>query len=335
MATDWFKEIAGFQEYAYAETQERFELAGHTLRSKVNGRSYEIGELETPSLGELRQRAASVADRLAGTLRVSTVTGDVRTIHRDPNARNALFQVASQFNLLEMTGPNVSPEDGVARYMYDHTQGPACALAAGAATIYRNYFAPVDGCVGQTRDRQLDCLKDLGTALGNEGNQLWDMCNGYALCSAEGLATIQRTLDTMSHQERDPLRDLLRVGLHWGVEVTQAPPSDQIVSQAFCSALPISYMPHPPELWEPFATLVLEGAYEATVWAAVVNAERSSSNIVFLTQLGGGAFGNETRWIHGAIRRALQRVQGVSLDVRLVSHGPADERTLRLVQEFG
>jgi len=37
----------------------------------------------------------------------------------------APFQVASQFNLLEMTGPSVTPEHGVARYAHDPTQGPA------------------------------------------------------------------------------------------------------------------------------------------------------------------------------------------------------------------
>jgi hypothetical protein len=42
-----------------------------------------------------------------------------------------------------------------------------------------------------------------------------------------------------------------------------------------------------------FAVLVLEGACEATLWAAAVNAHRAGSNVVFLTLLGGGAFGNE------------------------------------------
>ena len=64
-----------------------------------------------------------------------------------------------------MTGPNVTPEDGVTIYQYDRTQGPACAIAAGAATIYRNYFAKVGGAEGQTRKRQLDGLADIGTAL--------------------------------------------------------------------------------------------------------------------------------------------------------------------------
>ncbi|WP_245316866.1 hypothetical protein [Bradyrhizobium manausense] len=47
-------------------------------------------------------------------------------------------------------------------YQSDSTQGPACAIAAGAATIYRNYFAKVAGRLGQTKDRQIDALADLG-----------------------------------------------------------------------------------------------------------------------------------------------------------------------------
>jgi hypothetical protein len=66
---------------------------------------------------------------------------------------SALFQVASQFNALEMVAPNITPEDGVTRYQHDRTQGPACAIAAGAATIYRNYFVPVAGGIGQTAAR--------------------------------------------------------------------------------------------------------------------------------------------------------------------------------------
>ena len=49
-------------------------------------------------------------------------------------------------------------EQGMTRYAGDPTQGPACAIAAGAATIYRNYFAPVGNKFGQTKDRQLDGL---------------------------------------------------------------------------------------------------------------------------------------------------------------------------------
>ncbi len=103
--------------------------------------------------------------------------------------------------------------------------------------------------------------------------------------------------------------------------------ADLVVSQAFCSALPVSYTNIPAERWKSFAVLVLEGAYEATLWAAVINAHRFSSKVLFLTQLGGGAFGNEPQWIHDAMRRALNKVVGVGLDVRLVSYRTAGSGT--------
>ena len=334
MSADWFHDLMGFTELSYERTRANLEVAGTTLRSQVNNHSYAVGVLETPSLAELRDRAASIVDSLTGTLRVSNVVGDVGRLHRDPANRHALFQVASQFNLLEMTGPEVTPEDGVTRYADDRTQGPACAIAAGAATIYRNYFASVDGQVGQTQDRQIDCLRDLGAALGNEDNGLWTMRNGYALCTESGLASIARTLEAMSVPEQDSLRDRLRVGLHWDVEVTGGIATGLLVSQVFCSALPVAYTRIPSARWRAFATLVLDAAYEATLWAATLNTHRTASTVVYLTRVGGGAFGNETAWIDGAIRRALKMVPGVGLDVRLVSYGQPDRELLRLVGEF-
>src|SRR6476620_10017633 len=53
-------------------------------------------------LATLRMRA-EFPDRRRSTVRC--VTGNVRAMHADPELERALFQVASQFNLLEMTGP--------------------------------------------------------------------------------------------------------------------------------------------------------------------------------------------------------------------------------------
>src|SRR5258706_7748746 len=92
------------------------------LQSLINGRRFGIGELELVSLQALRERMKS-AGGLPGRLKVGVVTGDVRHMHRLPENAGALFQVASQFNLLEMTGPEVTPENGVTIYQYDHTQG--------------------------------------------------------------------------------------------------------------------------------------------------------------------------------------------------------------------
>lgn len=84
------------------------------------------------------------------------VVADTQALHLDKANAGAIFQVASQFNLLEMIGPNATPRDGVGIYEYDQTQGPVCAIACGAGTIYRNYFARLNDSVGQTNGEQVD-----------------------------------------------------------------------------------------------------------------------------------------------------------------------------------
>lgn len=322
---DWFERITGFSETGYSETRAALSVVGGRLRSAHNDRACWVGELELPSLAELRERTAHLVDQSGAQPTLSALQGDVRRLHGQPLNSQALFQVASQFNLLEMAAPDLTPEDGVTRYQDDRTQGPACAISAGAATIYRNYLAPVAGGTGQTRERQIDCLADIGQALGGEAQQLWEMRNGYALCSEQGLAIIDTRMAAMSAGELDQLRGLLRIGLHWDVEVTEAPAPGQRVSQAFCSALPVAYSAVPVPKWERFATLVLEAAYEATLLAAVLNRERTGCPTVFLTSLGGGAFRNPPEWIDAAMAHAMQAVRGSELDVRVVSFGGASK----------
>ena len=335
---DWFEKLTGFRESGYDETRAQLTVMDGRLVSRINGESYGIGELELISLQALRERVKS-ADKLPGRLKTSVVTGDVRRMHRSPENAGALFQVASQFNLLEMVSPDVTPEHGVTRYQSDPTQGPACAIAAGAATIYRNYFAPFGGSQGQTARRQLDGLADLGDALSSATKlpvgDLWTMQNGYALGTQTGLDAIAQHLGTLTTDQIDVLRGKLRIGIHHDVEVTEAAGPDRPrVSQLFCSALPVAYSRVPPAHWEPFAVLVLEAAYEATMWATVLNAQRGASNVIFLTLLGGGAFGNHGNWIHAAIRRALKLMTAYDLDIRLVSYGTPSKEIVAIAEEF-
>lgn len=316
---DWFERLTGFRELDYEETRRRLRVDGRRLTSLVNGQSFGIGELELVSLRALRERVRA-AGGFPGQLKIRTAIGDVRRMHQAPEYAGALFQVASQFNLLEMVSPDVVPEQGVARYQDDRTQGPACAIAAGAATIYRNYFAPVGDELGQTSARQLDGLGEVGAALsaalGRPTQELWSMRNGYAMCSRAGLDWISELLATSTPDELDAMRCKVRIGVHRDVEVTDSDerPGPQ-VSQSFCSALPVAYSGVPKAQWKPFATLVLEAAYEATLLAAVENAQRGGSKVVLLTRLGGGAFGNDDDWIDAAISRALASMTDVDIDV--------------------
>jgi len=323
---DWFQRITGFKEDGYERTRQRLGMDGEHLVSQVNGSRHRVGRFELVTLRELRARSReAVTAGPRSTVRCQS--GESRAMHADPALREATFQVASQFNALEMVGPDITPEHGVTRYMHDRTQGPACAIAAGAATIWRNYFVPVGNGHGQTVARQIDTLAGLGRALsrqlGRPTEDLWSMRNGYALTTSHGLQQIAQHLNRLLDDERDALRGELAVAVQRGADVTDLPPDERhTVTQVFCSALPAAYSDMPSRLWEPFARLVLEAAYEATLLAALQTRLTGGAAAVLLTRLGGGAFGNEAAWIDEAITRALARAEDAGLDVRLVSYGP-------------
>jgi hypothetical protein len=232
-----------------------------------------------------------------------------------------------------MVGPSVTPELGIGIYESDPTQGPACAIAAGAGTIYRNYFTVVNGQTGQTAGNQIDCLADLGAALGNTDNRLWAMTNGYAQASASGLKEISKRIRASSEHQLDELRKLLRIGIQWNTQVTLKD-CRHLVSQAYCSALPVSYSGHAPHQWEPFASLVLESSYEATICAGILNSRSTGNRTLFLTLLGGGAFGNANQWIIGGIDRALKLYQHVDMDVAIVSYGSSNQLIRQLADRY-
>lgn len=325
---DWFERITGFKELGYEATQSRLSVVDGHLVSTHSPVRWPIGALETPTLKEL-ERLGTHLDPCPQPAMVQCVSGDARDLHLTAPP-GAMFQVASQFNLLEMIGPSVTPEHGVTRYAQDRTQGPACAIAAGAATIYRNYLMPLGNGAGQRADRQVDCLVDLGAALGNQDGRLWTMRNGYALCTAEGLEEIDGRLARMSAAELRSLRSLLRIGVHRDVQVTDCGQPGRTVSQAFCSALPVAYSGLPNGRWSNFAQLVLEAAYEATLRAAALYAA-DEHRTVYLTRLGGGAFGNDDRWIDAAIRNAVLTVGAeADLNINLVCYGGVTEERRRM-----
>lgn len=328
----WFKALTGFSEETPQQVRANITVEGHVLKSHVNGNVLICGELEIPSLSELRERVHASGYKV-GKIAVREIVADAQQLHSDISNEGSLFQVASQFNLLEMASPDITPEHGVEIYENDHTQGPACAIAAGAGTIYRNYFANVNGQTGQSRDNQIDCLADMGIAFGNSGNNLWEIRNGYVMASYGGLTEISRRLQRSSEKEIDELRQLLRIGIQWNTQVTLKN-AKHMVSQAYCSALPVSYSHHPSSLWKEFAKLILEASYEATICAAILNSTKNENNKLFLTLLGGGAFGNETAWIVNGIQRALSIYKHADLEVAIVSYGRSKPYIQQIVDQI-
>jgi len=357
---DWFSKLFGFSEAAgYAETRRWLRLvdapqpAPQSLESLATGERFGCGRFRTPSLAELRALGANV--RLPGRLRVTNELGDVGAKHAMRENRHAVFQAASQFNCLEFVGPSVRPEDGVAGYAMDRTQGPCCAITCGPGTVFRNYCVPLDahGRVapdgesavqhGQTAAFQIQNLADLGVLLGNEGQpgRLFDIKGGYTLAGKQQLARFREALKEAG--DVDAARSRIRIGVHSDVQVTSARwgkeqlrDAEQTVTQVYGSACSVAYNRQSgAEDWEAFARLVLDASYEATLWAAVLSSARhqtEGSRRVFLTCLGGGVFGNRMEWIESAMDRAFTLFKDYDLDIRIVTYAGAIDARLRALE---
>lgn len=318
----WFKRSVGFEEENSNQVRENILLEGEYLKSKINGKKYRHGKLTIPTLNELRNNSRNL-EEYNHKITISELVGNVRMLHKENE--NATFQAASQFNLLEMASPHVSPESGVDIYENDYTQGPACAITCGAGTIYRNYFVNLENQIGQSRFNQVDCLKDIGEYFGNENAYFWKMENGYAFATREGLKSISEHIKNLKAVEYEELKSKLRVGIQSNTEIT-VNEEKQLVSQVYCSALPIRYTNIDTHEWETFAKLILEGTYEATFYAALQNYEETGNKNLFLTLVGGGVFGNPIDWILEAIGKSIIKFKSTPLEVKIVSYGGSKEK---------
>lgn len=327
----WFKQLTGFEEKNPEFVRENLEIREDYFISKINNEKFYFGRLETPTLKDLRD--SNILEKTSkAKITVKEIVANVQELHKDIENSNAIFQAASQFNLLEMVSPRITPEMGIDRYENDRTQGPACAIACGAGTIYRNYFVEVGNKVGQTSANQIDCLDLIGDALENGKQKLWSMENGYALASQEGLLTINEKLESFSAGEREELKGKLKIGIQSHTDVTISKEKHK-VTQVYCSALPVAYSNVESEYWEPFARLILEATYEATFYTALKNMEKTGCNLVYLTLVGGGAFGNEESWIFNALEAAILKFKFTSLDIRIVSYGRSNPRLVEWVSK--
>lgn len=324
---NWFEQIFGFSE-STTDVYQNLQVEGEYMTSLVNQQTFRCGRLDIPTLKDVRQKVGALPLDGSRTM-LREVVGHVQNLHADSENHLALFQVASQCNLLEMVGPGVTPEQGITGYFYDRTQGPACAMAAAAGTVYRNYFVPLGQQVGQTATLQVDTMQDLHTHL---GGGLWDMRNGYCLPSRTSLDVLNERYSTGVKEE---WMSLLRIGIHWNTEVTMnRVSSGHLVHQAYCSAMPVGYSRCSVQQWENLGRLVLEAAYLHTLYAAVQNLRASGVNKVYLTLLGGGVFGNPTNWIIEAIWKALQHFEYAGLDVAIVSYGQSNPHVQDLIEAW-
>lgn len=195
----------------------------------------------------------------------------------------------------------------------------------------RNYFAPVDGQIGQTSQHQIDTTHDLGRWLFAPAETPWKMQNGYLMLTLSAADQVATRLAGFNDDQLAQARGKLRVGVQSETEVTGA---GHLVTQVYCAALPIAYQAVEMPM-EALGRLALQAAYEATCYVGVINAARSANPRLYLTLLGGGVFGNPVEWILDALKHALLRVRQAGLEIVVVSHERPNPLVSDLVADLG
>ena len=365
--SDWFKNIFGVEEYEsidatgevfvhkqWEQIVANFEMIkGYILKCKAaNKKVFQqqyVGKFERPTRTALQDKITELRktgkynklyNKTYNGLTLHHIQGSAADIHYDPTNSNAVIQVASQFNCLEMLTKDRKPEHGVAIYIYDYTQGPPCAMACPAALIYRNYLVKHDGHVGQ-KTKQINNLDEVEKILENEKNNYWIMQNGYLLIQPAGLTKLNAVTEKLKDESvMNNVMNNVKVGVQWSTSVVKAAigkdvatPLDHKVTQVFASALPIGsevqgghYNSNVPlenkEEWRLFASTILKASYMSTLDVAYIRSIEMGTRVkCYLTFLGGGVFGNKPEWIYGAINDAVERHKESQIDVYIVHWG--------------
>jgi hypothetical protein len=267
-ADNWFETLVGFPETEW----------DYKLSSLPKDLCSKMGTFEEVRVGALAEKIKDMpkADKVP-SLKVATRNDSKFENSFDTSAlqfygpEKAMYQVASNFNCLEVGSVHTNPFSGyyVTKKMIDVTQGPSAAGGAGLGSIMRT---------AKHKQSGIDLLRDVNLKHTN-GKLKW--------------FNFQEDID----------HHAVRIGLHTNVPANflrtwkdfeyneNGPKIDQVfTSTCICQS------GKPNKLSE----ILLQSAYDGTYLAAV---SRQSPKLV-LTLIGGGCFNNNEKQIATAIANA-------------------------------
>lgn len=340
---DWFRLVYGYREVntddhatcavgeMWAKNQRMFTIERHTtypfglprlpadytvLRSTVaKGPVIAAGEFHERGVPELRciireQRERGIGVQGPVTVR-HRVVNDCRRLHglaarHRAGDRRAMLQAASQFNYLEMPNPQATPSYGLTRhYMCDpRVQGPRCATATPGATWLRNWVLTT----GNAESQQCNGLRAVMDEL-NAGGRFVAMANGYALADADLLAAgaaLSLTGDALDKMVEERLKIAFSIDAEvLTIDRPDDAPADGrgYVANAWCSAVPWVHSAEGAQgQLLGLGRAVLKASYKATLLGAIAH----RMDVVYLTSVGGGVWGNSAEMIADAINAAVR-----------------------------
>jgi len=372
----WFVNVFGFAEpSSLPDIKKSFQVkksaTNHILMTVKNKpKEIDVGVFRYMSVKQLLDVASANTNAKSvfgfdptDNLKYYTVTSTASAVHTNPGYYGSIFQVASQFNALEMAGPALTPQNGITNYWNywnDKTQGPVCAMVCPFGTLYRNYFCMPDTGGNQPEDKSVNGNPQTGTATGgtdpgnNQINTLTelmkiDVCfndlkfqNGYIFVKNKAqLNAINTYLSTPENFWKAMMA--IKYVIQEDTPVVNVSGDGTIlshtVSQIYCSAYPVAYSTDPPTMplgsisggvsstskkdYALLSSMILHAVYYSTLAYAVSRiTEDNIRKNVFLTKVGGDAFGNNMYLIHTAIHNAVRHFIAYPIDVYIVNYEP-------------
>jgi hypothetical protein len=269
---NWFEFLNGFNEKLWDYTMESLnpvvqegsgsftEISIEKLKEKIRGSKFShIHKLNVLMRGRKTEKNEHMFD--TSSLQFNALP-------------NSLFQVASNFNCLELSSPHKNPFAGtyITQLMYDLTQGPSAAGGAVFGSILR---------LVKHKNDPIDLLSD--TPFTPTNGKLYNVKN-----------------DMVSKFNIDAIK----IGLHTGVRASFNRASNKFeysitgtkIDQVFTSTCIFS---NPKDSNTKLAEILLEKAYEGVYLAGILR----RSPRIYLTLIGGGSFDNPMSLI---IRKMLE-----------------------------
>lgn len=234
----------------------------------------------------------------------------------------SMFQVASNFNGIEAVEESAPPEseEFTTNYIYDQTQGPGASVSAGPAAIARVYAAfynegkrPYEW--SQRGENQIKMLEDV--------SDYYRVTNGYVVNSENNVDLTKHHITEGDDTTINEVAKKVKLCVHTNVDVVFGAryyndDDDDVmavlkdphrINQVFTAAMNLhqgpngkanQILPDSPAK----SRALLRAAYMGTYLSAI----NTGCEVLYLTLIGGGAFGNSIKIIFDEILNAHKMI---------------------------
>eukprot|EP01126_Amoeba_proteus_P006595 TRINITY_DN12308_c0_g2_i3.p1 TRINITY_DN12308_c0_g2~~TRINITY_DN12308_c0_g2_i3.p1 ORF type:complete len:490 (-),score=83.98 TRINITY_DN12308_c0_g2_i3:60-1529(-) len=311
----WFEFVTGCDETTFSKTRAEHLFVDEDenlfIKNCKTGRLTKAGKFSLIMMGQMyldvgisRKESRKQKKRHYPPIEIITTLDrgsirlvDIGYLQTLPENRNCVFQIASNFNGVEGVCETTTPDSHkfTTKYYLDKTQGPTASVSCSAGAISRVHLAfyspkkkPSEW--GQTEDMQLNFMKDLESHFpvkngyivytGKEpkfpkpNGKKWKklIANFHVAYHAEQQVCLGHRTETISETQRDP---------------------QQTVDQVCCAAINMiqglnGKNNEQCDRKRKKMKFALQAAYDGTYLGTI----RHGRKKIFLTFVGGGAFGN-------------------------------------------